>query len=123
LPARTLASWLQISIGRFGYPNSGLLFLAPSRTSQKLTIWALNESDSVLFSRQKLTAYGGLWTIELCLWMDSACRCADSANHITSSRQALIPMHRITRRVQPPQREIEAGAGVLRAYRSYPNFR
>src|ERR1700739_3269038 len=27
----------------------------------------------------------------LCLWMDSPCRCADSANHITSSGQARIP--------------------------------
>src|SRR6202022_1360292 len=57
---------------------------------KKLTIVARCESDSGLFSWQKLTALKSCGRFELCLWMDSPCRCTDSANHITSSRQALI---------------------------------
>src|ERR1700722_615009 len=39
---------------------------------------------------QKLTPTKSCGRFGLWLWMDSAPRCADSANHITSSRQAPI---------------------------------
>lgn len=41
------------------------------------------ESDSGLFSWQKLTRVKSCGRAALWLWMDSARRCADSANHIT----------------------------------------
>ena len=43
------------------------------------------ESDSVLFSPKSLTLNESCGRAALCLWMDSPCRCADSANHVTSS--------------------------------------
>jgi hypothetical protein len=39
---------------------------------------------------QKLMRTKSCGRFRVCLWMESGCRCADSANHITSSRQALI---------------------------------
>src|SRR5579859_6768330 len=71
---------------------------------------------------QKLTRTKSCGRFALCLWMDSGCRCADSANHITSSRQALIPAKRIIGACEPPRREESAYVGVQCAYRSYPNF-
>src|ERR1700722_5407068 len=44
---------------------------------------ARSESDSGLFSSQSLTRMRAVDGSALCLWMDSACGCADSANHIT----------------------------------------
>jgi hypothetical protein len=41
------------------------------------------ESDSGLFSSQSLTRANSCGRAPLCLWMDSGCGCADSANHIT----------------------------------------
>jgi len=41
------------------------------------------ESDSGLFSLQKLTPPKSCGRAALCLWMDSGVGCADSANHIT----------------------------------------
>src|SRR3981081_3949478 len=44
---------------------------------------APRESDSGLFSWQSLTRAKSCGRAALCLWMDSGCGCADSANHIT----------------------------------------
>jgi hypothetical protein len=44
---------------------------------------AIRESDSGLFSSETLTRAKSCGRAAHCLWMDSPCRCADSANHIT----------------------------------------
>ena len=53
------------------------------RDRKKLTIKAARESDSGLFSSQSLTRANNCGRAAHCLWMDSGCGCADSANHIT----------------------------------------
>src|ERR1700751_4820162 len=60
-------------------------------SARKITIWPGGEIDSDLFSFEKLTRTKSWGRFGPSLWMDSPRRCADSANHITSSRQALIP--------------------------------
>jgi hypothetical protein len=65
---------------------------------------------------QKLTRTKSCGRFHYWLWMESAWRCADSANHITSSRQALIPTRGIIGRVNATART-RAFVGVPRAYR------
>jgi hypothetical protein len=65
---------------------------------------------------QKLTHTKSCGRFHYWLWMESGWRCADSANHITSSRQALIPTRGIIGRVTATART-RALVGVPRAYR------
>ena len=54
---------------------------------------------------QKLTRKKSCGRFEHCLWMESGCRCADSANHITSSRLALIATSQIIGKCSSLRRE------------------
>jgi len=75
-----------------GPENAWTGFASRSRVfAEKLTIEAIRSARRTrerwirfLFVLMTIVnAEEQLWRAPLCLWMDSACGCADSANHIT----------------------------------------
>ena len=74
-----LASWLQISFGHFRWPRQRIPVPSPAKINDL-------GAERIRFRFVLLTKVNvgeELWTSEHCLWMESGCRCADSANHIT----------------------------------------